>query len=73
VLAHLRRMIETGGYPHLQAALEANAAAGGDIEDLARMASDERRFDRGLQFLFDGIEVELARQAAPAAKRRRGR
>ena len=47
--------------------------AGGDIEDLARMAADERRFDRGLQFLLDGIEVELARQAAPAAKRRRGR
>jgi AcrR family transcriptional regulator len=73
VFDHLRRRLDTGEYPHLQAALQAQVDAGGDIEDLARMASDERRFDRGLQFLLDGIEVELGRQAAPAAKRRRGR
>jgi len=73
VFEHLRARIDTGSYPHLQAALDAHVAQGGTLEDLARMASDERRFDRGLQFLLDGIEVELARQAAPAAKRRRGR
>jgi AcrR family transcriptional regulator len=72
VFDHLKQRIETGSYPHLQAALEEHVAEGGTMEDLARMTGDERRFERGLQFLLDGIEVELSRQAQPA-KRRRGR
>ena len=62
---HMRSRIETGDYPHLQRALEANRAAGLGDEDLARMATDVRRFERGLERLLDGVEVEL--------KRRRGR
>ena len=62
---HLRARVESGEYPHLQAAVEANRAAGRSDEELARMAMDEKRFERGLQRLLDGIEVEL--------KRRRGR
>jgi AcrR family transcriptional regulator len=72
VFEHLRQRIDSGSYPQLQAALDAHTAEGGTLEDLARMAGDERRFDRGLQFLLDGIEVELSRQAPPP-KRRRGR
>jgi AcrR family transcriptional regulator len=66
---HMRSRIEGGGYPHLQAAVEANRAAGRSDEELARMAMDEKRFDRGLERLLDGIEVELERKV----KRRRGR
>jgi AcrR family transcriptional regulator len=66
---HMRERIERGGYPHLQRALEANRAEGRSDEELARMATDERRFERGLERILDGIEVELKR----TAKRRRGR
>jgi AcrR family transcriptional regulator len=72
VFDHLRQRLDTGSYPHLQAALDEHVAEGGSLEDLARMTSDERRFERGLQFLLDGIEVELSRQAG-TARRRRGR
>jgi AcrR family transcriptional regulator len=66
---HLRSQIESGEFPHLQGALEANRAAGGHDEDLGRMASSEERFERGLELLLDGIEAKFA---APV-KRRRGR
>jgi AcrR family transcriptional regulator len=66
---HMRERIGGGGYPHLQRALEANRAEGRSDEELARMATDERRFERGLERILDGIEVELKR----TAKRRRGR
>jgi len=66
---HMRERIEGGNYPHLQRALEANRADGRTDEELARMATDERRFERGLERILDGIEVELKR----TAKRRRGR
>jgi AcrR family transcriptional regulator len=62
---HMRERIDSGDYPHLRRALEANRAEGRTDEELARMATDERRFERGLERLLDGIEVEL--------KRRRGR
>jgi AcrR family transcriptional regulator len=62
---HMREEIESGDYPNLRRALEANRAEGRTDEDLSRMATDERRFERGLARLLDGIEVEL--------KRRRGR
>jgi AcrR family transcriptional regulator len=66
---HMRERIESGGYPYLRRALEANRAEGRSDEELARMATDERRFERGLERILDGIEVELKRRA----KQRRGR
>jgi hypothetical protein len=66
---HMRARIESGDYPHLHAAVEANRAEGRTDEELARLATDEKRFDRGLQRLLDGVEVELKR----TVKRRRGR
>jgi hypothetical protein len=69
VFDQLREQIAGGDFPHLQAALEANRAAGGQDEDLGRLASSEERFERGLELLLDGIE---ARFATPV-KRRRGR
>ena len=59
---HMRGRIESGNYPHLRRALDANSAEGRTDEDLARMATDERRFERGLERILDGIEVELTRR-----------
>jgi hypothetical protein len=69
---HLRRRIESGDYPHLLRAIEANRTAGGKDEDLGRMASSEGRFERGLELLLDGIEAALPRKRTPV-KPRRGR
>jgi AcrR family transcriptional regulator len=66
---HLRRQIESGEFPHLQRAVEANRAAGGKDEDLERMASSEERFERGLELLLDGIEAKYVQPV----KKRRGR
>jgi AcrR family transcriptional regulator len=66
---HLRAQIESGEFPHLQRAVGANRAAGGNDEDLGRMASSEERFERGLELLLDGIEAKFAQPV----KRRRGR
>ncbi|HEY7622365.1 MAG TPA: TetR/AcrR family transcriptional regulator [Solirubrobacteraceae bacterium] len=57
--------LETGAYPNVARIVEANRAAGGKDEDLPAMVLQEGRFERGLERLLDGIEVEL--------KRRRGR
>ena len=54
---HMRGRIEGGGFPHLQRALEANRAAGGSDEDLARMARRAPLRARA-RALMDGIEVE---------------
>jgi AcrR family transcriptional regulator len=68
----LRERVESGDYPDLLRAVQANRAAGGRDEDLGRMASGEARFERGLDLLLDGIEAALARLAKPV-RRRRGR
>lgn len=57
--------LETGAYPNIARIAAANRAVGGRDEDLAEMALDQGRFERGLDRLLDGVEVEL--------KRRRGR
>lgn len=62
VFGHLREEVESGAYPHLQAALEAHRADGGTDEDLATMATSEDRFEMGLEVLLDGVEVMLRRE-----------
>jgi AcrR family transcriptional regulator len=62
--------LETGAYPNVRRLVDVNREAGGRDEDLAAMALDEGRFQRGLERLLDGIEVELERKAPT---RRRGR
>jgi AcrR family transcriptional regulator len=68
----LRERVESGDYPDLLRAVQANRAVGGRDEDLGRMTSAEGRFERGLGLLLDGIEAALAREAEPV-RRRRGR
>lgn len=62
--------LETGAYPNVERIVEENRAAGGKDEDLSAMALAEGRFERGLEYVLDGIEAELERQAPT---RRRGR
>jgi AcrR family transcriptional regulator len=64
--------LETGAYPNVERIVEENRAAGGKDEDLSTMALAEGRFERGLEYVLDGIEAELERNTPPA-KRRRGR
>jgi AcrR family transcriptional regulator len=65
VFDYMAAQLETGAYPNIERIAQANRAAGGRDEDLAEMALDQGRFERGLDRLLDGIEVEI--------KRRRGR
>jgi AcrR family transcriptional regulator len=62
--------LETGAYPNVERIVEENRAAGGKDEDLSAMALEEGRFERGLEYVLDGIEAELERKAPPATRRR---
>jgi AcrR family transcriptional regulator len=64
VFDYMASELETGAYPNIALIAEANRAAGGTDEELATMASEVTRFERGLEFLLDGIEVELQRKAS---------
>jgi AcrR family transcriptional regulator len=71
VFDYMTAELETGAYPNVQRIVDANRAAGGKDEDLAEMALNEGRFERGLERVLDGIEAEIARRVP--AKPRRGR
>jgi AcrR family transcriptional regulator len=62
MLEYLEAMLATGEFPHIA------ELAGDDIrasfERIAALGSDESRFERGLQHLLDGIELELRRRQA---------
>jgi len=62
MLDYVTRQLATGEFPHLQ------ALAGDDprtaFRRFAAVASDEQRFERGLQILLDGIELEIERRRA---------
>jgi hypothetical protein len=62
VFDYMAAQLETGAYPNIARIAEANRAAGGRDEDLAEMALDQGRFERGLDRLLDGVEVELTRR-----------
>jgi AcrR family transcriptional regulator len=62
VFDYMAAQLETGTYPNIARIAEANRAAGGRDEDLAEMALDQGRFERGLDRLLDGVEVELTRR-----------
>jgi len=60
LLEYVERQLATGEFPHLQ------SLAGDDVRAtfrrLSTTASDERRFERGLKILLDGIELEIVRR-----------
>jgi AcrR family transcriptional regulator len=71
VFEYMREELETGAYPNVERVVEANRAAGRRDEELAARALDEDRFERGLERMLDGIEVDLARRAKPVQRRRK--
>jgi AcrR family transcriptional regulator len=60
ILDYVDAQLQTGEFPHLA------ALAGDDLregfERLSRLATDEGRFERGLQLLLDGVEQQLERR-----------
>jgi AcrR family transcriptional regulator len=60
MVVYLETQLKTGQYPHLAAIAGDDPRA--QIEHIMEMASDEERFERGLQRLLDGIAVDLERR-----------
>jgi AcrR family transcriptional regulator len=69
MLGYVTRQLATGEFPHLQwlAGDDPRAA----FRRFAAVAADDRRFERGLRILLDGIELEIERRLkrAPDASR----
>lgn len=62
MLEYLQTMLATGEYP--QIAKLAGDDIRGNFERFALRSADETRFERGLQRLLDGIELDLRRRDA---------
>ena len=59
IVAYLTHQLGTGHYPHLEAIAGDDPAAG--FARVGHLASDEQRFERGLQRLLDGLELWVKR------------
>ena len=57
---YVEAQLETGEFPHIAAAMGRDVRAG--FARVAAVANDEGRFERGLQRLLDGIELEVERR-----------
>jgi hypothetical protein len=55
LVAYLTEQMATGDYPHLQAIAGDDPAEG--FARFAHLASDDGRFERGLQRVLDGLEA----------------
>jgi AcrR family transcriptional regulator len=60
MVSYMETQLKSGEYPHLAAI--AGDDPRGQIEHIMEMATDEERFERGLQRLLDGVAVELERR-----------
>jgi AcrR family transcriptional regulator len=60
MLAYVDTLLETGEFPHLQAIAGEDSAAA--FAHISQLAIDENRFERGLQRLLDGIELDIQRR-----------
>jgi AcrR family transcriptional regulator len=59
VIAYMERLLSTGEFPRLQAIAGDDMRAG--FEQVAELAADPERFERGLQCVLDGIELMVSR------------
>jgi hypothetical protein len=57
--------METGEFPNIEAAIGRDVREG--FARVAAVADDEGRFERGLQVLLDGIELDLKRRGVTAS------
>jgi AcrR family transcriptional regulator len=64
VFEYLEAQLESGDYPHLRAVVGDEPRAA--MVRLAQQAMDDGRFERGLQRLLDGIELDVERRKANA-------
>jgi AcrR family transcriptional regulator len=64
MLAYVETQLASGEFPHL-AAFSGDDPRGAFVRVVA-LTTDEQRFERGLQMLLDGIELELERRRATA-------
>jgi AcrR family transcriptional regulator len=62
MLDYLEAELATGEYPHI--AELAGDDVRGNFERFARIAADEARFERGLQRVLDGMDLDLRRRQA---------
>jgi AcrR family transcriptional regulator len=61
MLGYLTEQLGSGDYPHLEEIAGDDPAAG--FARMAELASDEQRFERGLQRVLDGLELWVEREA----------
>jgi AcrR family transcriptional regulator len=64
MLAYVTRQLESGEFTHLRSLAGDDPRAA--FRRFAAVASDEKRFERGLQILLDGIELEIGRRVTRA-------
>jgi AcrR family transcriptional regulator len=62
LLAYVEEQLATGEFPHLAALVAKDMT--GTFKRFSAAASDEDRFERGLQMLLDGIELAISRRRA---------
>ena len=62
MLAYVGTQLATGEFPHLAAF--AGDDPRGAFMRISKLTTDEQRFERGLQILLDGIELDLERRRA---------
>jgi hypothetical protein len=65
LIGYFEALMETGEYPTVEAAMGRDVRTG--FARVAAIANDESRFERGLQVLLDGIELDLQRRGISAS------
>jgi AcrR family transcriptional regulator len=60
MVAYLQTQLDTGEFPHLAELMGDDPRKG--IERVMHLAAQEERFERGLQRLLDGIELDIERR-----------
>jgi AcrR family transcriptional regulator len=66
MLAYVETQLATGEFPHL-AAFSGDDPRGA-LMRVAKVSTDEQRFERGLQILLDGVELDLERRRRRASQ-----
>jgi AcrR family transcriptional regulator len=64
LIGYFEALMETGEFPNIEAAIGRDVREG--FARVAAVADDEGRFERGLQVLLDGIELDLKRRGVSA-------
>jgi hypothetical protein len=66
LIEYFEAQLESGEYPTIEAAIGREVREG--FARLARVAADPGRFERGLQKLLDGIELDLERRRSARSR-----